>query len=98
MGIDLRGLGQVRVRSSAAIAVLAIALVSTPACSNKGEGTPGKFPQVQAYTNTNRDLGQPPPEDGQWVMAAKDYSNARYSGLDQINTGNVKNLKLAWTF
>ena len=38
------------------------------------------------------------PDDGQWVMAAKDYSNARYSGLDQINIGNAKNLKLAWTF
>ncbi len=38
------------------------------------------------------------PDDGQWVMAPKNYASTRYSSLDQINTGNVKNLKLAWTF
>jgi len=31
-------------------------------------------------------------------MATKDYANQRYSSLDQINTENAKNLKLAWTF
>ncbi|HXG92895.1 MAG TPA: methanol/ethanol family PQQ-dependent dehydrogenase [Blastocatellia bacterium] len=40
----------------------------------------------------------PGSEDGQWVMAAKDYANTRFSGLDEINTANVANLKLAWTF
>src|SRR3982751_4587510 len=38
------------------------------------------------------------PDNGQWVMAAKNYASTRFSTLDQINTGNVKNLKLAWTF
>src|SRR5581483_11351072 len=38
------------------------------------------------------------PDDGQWVMPAKNYASTRYSTLDQINTGNVKSLKLAWTF
>jgi alcohol dehydrogenase (cytochrome c) len=79
-------------------AIFAVSLASTTACSNKGSGSPGKFPEVQAYTNSNRDLGQAPSEDGQWAMAAKGYSSARYSGLDQINVGNAKNLKLAWTF
>jgi PQQ-dependent dehydrogenase (methanol/ethanol family) len=37
-------------------------------------------------------------EDGQWLMAAKDYANRRYSGLNQITTENVKNLGIAWTF
>lgn len=37
-------------------------------------------------------------EDGQWPMAAKNYADTRYSGLDQINADNVKNLKVAWTF
>src|SRR5215204_3656498 len=37
-------------------------------------------------------------EDGQWVMPAKNYASTRFSGLDQINTENVKNLKVAWTF
>jgi PQQ-dependent dehydrogenase (methanol/ethanol family) len=31
-------------------------------------------------------------------MAAKDYASTRYSGLAQIDAGNVKDLKLAWTF
>jgi lanthanide-dependent methanol dehydrogenase len=39
-----------------------------------------------------------PVDDGQWTMAAKNHENTRYSGLDQINTGNVGQLKLAWTF
>ena len=38
------------------------------------------------------------PDDGQWPMAAKNYASTRYSTLDQINTGNVKALKLDWTF
>ncbi|KAA6458583.1 PQQ-dependent dehydrogenase, methanol/ethanol family [Acidobacteria bacterium AB60] len=38
------------------------------------------------------------PDDGQWVRATKDYANTRYSALDQINSGNVANLKVAWTF
>ena len=38
------------------------------------------------------------PDDGQWVRATKDDANTRYSTLDQINTGNVANLKVAWTF
>jgi PQQ-dependent dehydrogenase (methanol/ethanol family) len=37
-------------------------------------------------------------EDGQWTMPAKNYQATRYSGLDQINTGNAKDLKVAWTF
>jgi PQQ-dependent dehydrogenase (methanol/ethanol family) len=37
-------------------------------------------------------------DDGQWTMATKDYSNSRFSGLDQINVGNAKQLKLSWKF
>ena len=39
-----------------------------------------------------------PREDGQWTMPGKDFQGTRYSGLDQINTENVKNLKVAWEF
>src|SRR5947208_3214378 len=37
-------------------------------------------------------------DDNQWAHPRKDYSNTGYSRLAQINKGNVKNLKLAWTF
>jgi len=37
-------------------------------------------------------------EDGQWTIPAKDYASTRFSGLEDINAGNVANLKLAWSF
>jgi len=37
-------------------------------------------------------------EDGQWTMPAKNYASTRFSGLQDINTGNVASLKLAWSF
>jgi lanthanide-dependent methanol dehydrogenase len=37
-------------------------------------------------------------DDQQWVMPAKNYASTRYSGLDQINPENVKQLQPAWTF
>src|SRR5258705_36320 len=45
-------------------------------------------------------VAQSPPytEDGQWVMPAKNYASTRFSGLDQINVENAKNLNVAWTF
>ena len=42
--------------------------------------------------------GKLEPDDGQWIRPAKDYASTRYSALDQINTTNVQNLKLAFTF
>ncbi len=38
------------------------------------------------------------PDDGQWIMPAKNHASTRYSTLDQVNTQNVKNLRLAWSF
>jgi lanthanide-dependent methanol dehydrogenase len=40
----------------------------------------------------------PEDDDGQWMMAPKDYASTRFSGLDQITTGNAGNLRLAWSF
>lgn len=37
-------------------------------------------------------------EDGQWQMPAKNYASTRFSGLSEIHTGNVNNLKVAWEF
>src|SRR5437764_13977549 len=38
------------------------------------------------------------PDDGQWVMPAKNYASTRFSTLSEINTNNARDLKLAWTF
>ncbi|MDY7524619.1 PQQ-dependent dehydrogenase, methanol/ethanol family [Sphingomonas sp. 10B4] len=35
---------------------------------------------------------------GDWTSQAKDFANSRYSTLNQINTGNVGRLRVAWTF
>src|SRR3954462_5614227 len=37
-------------------------------------------------------------DDGQWIMPAKNFASTRFSTLTDINTGNVKNLRLAWSF
>ncbi len=37
-------------------------------------------------------------DDGQWTMPAKNYASTRFSTLSEINIGNAKSLKLAWTF
>jgi lanthanide-dependent methanol dehydrogenase len=34
----------------------------------------------------------------QWASPTGDYNNHRYSKLDQINTKNVKDMKVAWSF
>jgi len=37
-------------------------------------------------------------DDGQWVRPAKDLASTRFSGLTEINTTNVKNLRVIATF
>lgn len=39
-----------------------------------------------------------PPDDGQWLMPAKNYASTRYSELTEIDRSNVKNLQVAFTF
>jgi PQQ-dependent dehydrogenase (methanol/ethanol family) len=37
-------------------------------------------------------------EDGDWPIPGKDLAGFRYSGLDQIDVGNVARLGVAWSF
>src|SRR5262245_50336042 len=39
---------------------------------------------------------QQPAARGEWVSYSADAGSTKYSPLDQINPGNVKNLKIAW--
>ena len=39
-----------------------------------------------------------PPDDGQWTMPAKNFASTRYSELNEINTQNVSQLQVAFTF
>ena len=77
--------------------VIACALLLVCSC------TPRNSPPQQ--TTQNRVLTSPTgasvtteAEDGQWTMPAKNYASTRFSGLEDINAGNVASLKLAWSF
>ncbi|HEX7957475.1 MAG TPA: hypothetical protein VF508_11065, partial [Pyrinomonadaceae bacterium] len=79
----------------------ALALLASPSCSTKPEGGQALSPQPKPPQATNLPTGAQSaqePEDGQWLMPAKNYASTRFSGLDQINADNVKSLKVAWTF
>jgi lanthanide-dependent methanol dehydrogenase len=87
--------------SSLALVGLSL-LLSTAGCRTKAEGQPPTLPATSARSAVlagARVVGQPsPPDDGQWLIPAKDYASTRFSGLGQINTQNAHNLKVAWTF
>jgi PQQ-dependent dehydrogenase (methanol/ethanol family) len=51
-----------------------------------------------AYAQGSEEIVRAAQDDSQWIMAAKNYANTRFSGLDRINAGNVKDLRVAWTF
>jgi len=76
------------------IAIAAVLLITIFGCSQKA---PTEQKRV-VYKGQSGAQQTAPTEDGQWAMPAKNYANTRYSGLDQINSSNVKNLKVAWTF
>ena len=57
---------------------------------------PSSSPQVSHLPTGAQQIVET--EDGQWPMAAKNYSSTRYSGLTEISTDNAKNLRIAWTF
>lgn len=50
--------------------------------------------QLQAAPDLDKAMANP----NNWAHARGQYKNQGYSQLSQINTKNVKNLKLAWTF
>lgn len=81
------------VGAGAALAMMCCAGTwAAPPKGNGGNGTttdiPGELPGVHLVS---------PVPDGQWTLPAGDYANTRYSPLSQINTKNVKNLKVVAT-
>ncbi len=53
---------------------------------------------VPAVVYANADVEKNMANSKNWAAQAGDMYNQRYSQLKQINTGNVKNLQVAWTF
>jgi len=54
------------------------------------------FACAQAFAQQSLDSGLK--DDGQWAMPAKDYAATRFSNLAEVNSGNVRQLQVAWTF
>lgn len=54
------------------------------------------LPYTSAHAAADLDKAMANPNN--WAHARGQYNNQGYSELSQINTKNVKNLKLAWTF
>src|SRR5881394_882441 len=81
------------------LALLALALML--ACRAKQGVNQKTFPFLERFfpaPKTQTNLAALQNDDGQWVMPAKNYASTRFSALNQINAGNVKNLRVAWTF
>src|SRR3569832_405618 len=80
------------------ISLAALALILTLSSCNKSRSHTAQSQDAPHGGVMQPYAGKLPPDDGQWTMPAKDYGAYRYSQLDQINTSNAKDLKLAFTF
>ena len=79
--------------------VLVVGTALATSCNGSRSHSPNAqtAPQSSSYTPQAYG-GKLEPDDYQWVRPAKDYASTRFSTLDQINTQNVKDLKVAFTF
>jgi lanthanide-dependent methanol dehydrogenase len=81
-------------RPSGLFMVVASAVFLSSACSSAPTESAGSGGTAAASTApTAVDAA-----DKEWTMQNKNASSTRYSSVNEINTGNVKNLKVAWTF
>jgi len=53
---------------------------------------------LSGTAKANDELLKMQTDPNNWVMPLGNYASQRYSSLDQINTTNVKQLQVAWTF
>lgn len=94
--------------------LLAILTASLSACENKtikivlnpgqtapapvAEPAPAAPPPVTAAGVNAKRLVNADEDPGNWMSYGRTYSEQRYSPLDQINTDNVADLGLAWSY
>jgi lanthanide-dependent methanol dehydrogenase len=77
-------------------------LILLAACSEEKKVTPQTPLPTLEHLNQIPQSGYPQPiieaEDGQWLMPAKNYASTRFSGLNEINVENARNMQVKWTF
>jgi alcohol dehydrogenase (cytochrome c) len=78
-----------RFEGAARAGTLAVVFAATAAIANL---SPARADDVTPQRLLNADK-----EPGNWLLHHKDFSATRFSSLNEINAGNVKNLKVAWT-
>src|SRR5689334_3063320 len=69
----------------ACFAVVAVVTTTTASASRDAKTRSSASTQLYAPAGAN------------WIVAGGDNANSRYSSLKQINTSNVKNLKMVWS-
>jgi PQQ-dependent dehydrogenase (methanol/ethanol family) len=74
------------------------ALIGLSACNARSQAAQSQSPATESNYQSRTYKGKLEPDDGTWVRPAKDLASLRYSTQDQINSSNVQNLKLAFTF
>jgi PQQ-dependent dehydrogenase (methanol/ethanol family) len=80
------------------LACALILLLSLAAAASLQAQDPMQFPQRENNYQQRPYQGHLETDDFQWLRPAKDYASTRYSTLNQINSGNAKNLQVAFTF
>jgi PQQ-dependent dehydrogenase (methanol/ethanol family) len=101
---------QSRSRRRAALAFACAALAAGMACQRdpfpsptSADSSPPERAAAHAQPTSqtrqpDRAAAEGAPPEGQWVRAAGDYANTRFSALGDINTSNAARLRPAWTF
>jgi lanthanide-dependent methanol dehydrogenase len=89
-----------REQTSSQFLILFTAVLLAVACSCSAHPTKQaeQYPAREQNYHSPQYTGKLEADDGQWIRPAKDLASSRYSTLDEINTQNVKNLSVAFTF
>ena len=95
--------GRVRGRASrTALLLLSCTLpllcVFVSGCNSRSQAAQALYPAEEKHFEGRQYAGKMEPDDGQWTRPAKDFASSRFSTLDQINSLNAAQLKLAFTF
>ena len=75
------------------LALLTLLLLAIPASAQQERSASPSFSLVTPERLLTSDA-----EPHNWLMYSGNYSSQRYSGLDQINRGNVGQLEMQWAF
>ena len=76
---------------------VAICLIIGTACKPDASRSTGSTTAQRGAAPANGEVDLAA-DDGQWTRPAKDFASTRFSGLTEINTTNVKNLRTIGTF